>query len=125
MKEREAARYLRYWELEPDDALERTRGHLSLRKTFGLTAVVSVGTVLLGLLFVLGFHGRAGTTISQAQTVQAVSQDSLAPAGPLAPQDESASESPYLTSEPYYPRASYECMGYWCYIVSAFYAGPG
>jgi hypothetical protein len=111
--------------LEPGDSSEEAIGRLALRNTFRLTVVVVVGAVLLSLLFFVAFSGRLETTVSQAQTVQAASEDSPTPAGPLAPQDESASESPRGSLPSHGPVASFECMGYWCSVVQAFYAGPG
>lgn len=127
VNEQEARRYLEYSGLEPYHASEGTRGHLYQRKIFVMIAVLVVSSVLLGPLSFLAFSGLRDTTVAQPQTLQITSEDNLAPDGPLATQDESdARGSPCRIScfNPY-PRASFECMGYWYWIVQGFYAGPG
>ena len=110
--------YIEY--LWPDRAIV----DLLLRRTLILTSVVVVVTVL-GLLSFSAFSGRPETAFWKKQTSQAASQDYLAPAGPVAPQDESPSETSSGALPSQGPVASFECMGYWCYIVQGFYASPG
>jgi hypothetical protein len=131
MEEREARRYIAYSGAEHDDASERTRRRLPLRRAFAVTAVVVVNSVLLGLLFILAlsaFSGRTETAFWREQTALAGSEDNLAPAGPLAPQAQSDAVSYHLPRHccvNEFPRASPCCMGYWYYIVQGLCAVRG
>jgi len=118
LKGREDMRYIEY--LRPERAIVG----LLLRRAFVLTAMVVVGAVLVLLSF-SAFSGRPETAFWQKQTSQAASQDYLAPAGPVAPQDESPSETYSGALPSQGPVVSFECIGYWCYIVQGFSASPG
>ena len=97
---------------------------LLLRRALILTAMLVVGAVLV-LLSLSAFSGRLETAFWQEQTSEAASQDYLAPDGPVAPQDESPSETSSGALPSQGPVVSFECMGYWCYIVQGFSASHG